>query len=36
LRLQEPDASMIKDALELFASGMFPTKEEFRKYLLEQ
>jgi hypothetical protein len=34
--LVQPDASILAEALELYAVGMFPTKEDLRKYLIEQ
>ena len=34
--LVQPDASIIAEALELFAVGMFPTKEDLRNYLKGQ
>lgn len=36
LELVQPDASILAETLELFAAGMFPTKEDFRHYLKEQ
>ncbi|MEI7477399.1 MAG: hypothetical protein WCJ81_02495 [bacterium] len=36
LELVEPDASIIKEGLELFAAGVFATKEALRDHFIEQ